>query len=156
MWMLDRDSFVVLLIITKIVWVRVYFDCVRVIIWLEEYEGHDLSSVLLHTFLVPVMKLITKKQKGFNGRKGSWVKPLCQIDRAGAMEERIRLNSSLTRIPPVSSDCTRQVPSPHSALFVVPRPQITLYNVNSEITWTWHRYDIAIKANLMYLYSLVM
>ena len=44
-------------------WVRVYFDCVCVIIWLEEYEGRDLYTVLLHTFLVPVMKLITKKQK---------------------------------------------------------------------------------------------
>ena len=100
MWRLDRDSFVVLLIITKIVWVRVYFDCVRVIIWLEEYEGHDLSSVLLHTFLVPVMKLITKKQKGFNGRKGSWVKPLCQIDRSygGENKAQLKLDPNSTRI----------------------------------------------------------
>ena len=36
---------------------------VCVIIWLEEYEGRDLYTVLLHTFLAPVMKLITKKQK---------------------------------------------------------------------------------------------
>ena len=66
-----------------------------------------------------------KETKSFNGRKGSWIKPACQIDRSYGWRRGVVFLGhgshclSLTWIqnPPVISDCTRhQVSSPQSLL----------------------------------------
>ena len=61
-------------------WVRVYFDCPCHHLAGGVWRARPLYCFITHLSCA-CYEINHKETKSFNGRKGSWAKPLCQIDR---------------------------------------------------------------------------